>query len=169
MTRLYGDGVAGWAASTVADRSMAALLASARKEPELLDVSRLRPGESYVVTTRPAPRRKERKLVAASAKAHARLEKAERPARKLRKTERRLRVAERRLARTRSGSRRERKGTAVVLELAKEVEALKVPSRKVNKLRSRVASVDGALALTRDKVMAKAQKGARPARRRLFR
>src|SRR6059058_351960 len=104
MTRLYGDGVAGWAASIVDARSLAALRSSTRKEPELLDVSRLRPGESYMVTTRPAPNRKERRLAAASAKVHARLHKAERPSRKLRKAERRLRLAERRLAKTRDGS-----------------------------------------------------------------
>ncbi len=169
MTRLYGDGVAGWAATVAADRSIAALRASARKEPELLDVSSLRAGETYTVTTRPAATRKERRLVDASTKVHARLEKAERPSRKLRKTERRLRVAERQLARTRAGSRRERKATAAALQLAREVEALKVPSKKVRKLRAEVASMDGALALRREKVMAKAKKGARPVRRRRFR
>ena len=125
LVRLYGDGLAGWAASIVAERSIAALRASTQKEPELLDVSRLRPGETYLVTTRPAPRRKERQLAAASEKAHARLEKAERPSRKLRRTSRRLRIAKRRLARTRAGSRRERKATAVVLQLANHVERQK--------------------------------------------
>ena len=169
LVRLYGDGLAGWAAAIVAERSIAALRASTQKEPELLDVSRLRPGETYLVTTRPAPRRKERQLAAASEKAHARLEKAERPSRKLRRTSRRLRIAKRRLARTRAGSRRERKATAVVLQLANHVDALEVPSKKVKRLRAEVASIDQALAGQQEKVMAKAQKGARPGRRRQFR
>jgi hypothetical protein len=168
LMRLYGDGLAGWAAAIVADRSIAALRGSTRKEPELLDVSRLRAGESYVVTTRPAPRRKEQQLLVASAKAHARLDKAERPSRRLRKAERRLRKAERRLARTRSGSRRERKAAGIVLGLSKQVDGLKVPSRKVRKRRAEVAAIDRELATRQDKVMARAHKRARPLRRRQF-
>jgi hypothetical protein len=168
MTRFYGDGVAGWAATLVAARAVGALRSATRREPELLDVSSLRPGESYVVTTRPAPDRKERRLIEASAKAQSRLDRAEHPSRKLRKAERELRVAERRLARTRAGSRRERKATAVLLESARRVDALRVPSRKVRKRRAELASADGALSVRREKALAQAQKRVRPARRRQF-
>jgi hypothetical protein len=166
---MYGQGIAGFIATAVAERALDELRASATRQPEMLDVSRLRPGETYTVTTRPAPSAKERKLLDASAKAHAKLDKAERPTRSQRAAERRLRKAERGLRKAKTGSRRERQATAEVRRLAARLDRSRRPGRKARKLRNEVARVDAALASVSDAAMAKAQGRSRPPRTQRFR
>ncbi|MCC6225268.1 MAG: hypothetical protein IT195_02525 [Microthrixaceae bacterium] len=67
FTGALGAGVIGW--------GLRKLREGLRREPELLDVSKLVPGETYTITTKPAPRRRERKLA-------QRVVKAERKARR---------------------------------------------------------------------------------------
>ena len=162
VNKLYGDGAAGFVAAAVADRAIVALKASAKKEPELLDVSSLRPGETVTVTTRPPVGRKERKLVKRSKKAHARLDKAERASRKLKRAHRDRSRGRAGAGTTRSPSRSASGPPARPSRARIRVHALEVPSRKVRKFRADAASIDAALAKRREKVFAKASKRRRP-------
>jgi hypothetical protein len=165
---VYGEGFAAFVAAAIADRAISEVRRSTRKEPEMLDVSRLRPGETYLVTTRPAPTRRERRLERRSERTHERLALAERPSRKLREAERELNRAQRRLDRSKAGSRKERKATAEVLQRSAVVSRLRTPSKKVVRLRLRATALDGALVARQEREIARARKSARPPRRHRF-
>ena len=53
--RVFGDGFSGVVASSVVTWGLAKVGEGIRKEDEVIDVSRLRVGETYKVMTRPAP------------------------------------------------------------------------------------------------------------------
>lgn len=92
LGRVLGGGIDGMVALAVVDALMERVRAS-RNDGDILIRARLEPGETYLVTTRPAPDRKERRLLSARSAAEAKLARAERPTRRRRRAARRDREA----------------------------------------------------------------------------
>lgn len=92
LRRLFGSGIDGIIALAVVD-AMLERVRRARTEGEVVLRARLDVGETYTLSTRPAPDRKERKLLAAGAATRSRLERAERPTRRRRASAKRSREA----------------------------------------------------------------------------
>lgn len=166
---VYGDGFAALVAAAATDRALAAARASLRKEPETLDVSRLRPGETYEVVARPAPGRRLRAREARLAAVADRLERAERPSRRHRRAERRLARAESRLASAAPGTRRHRRAAAERDEQARRVARLAAPDARTRRLRRRHERLEADVARRRARLLAGARARARPPRRVTFR
>jgi hypothetical protein len=92
LGRVFGGGIDGMVALAVVDALMERVRAS-RNDGDVLIRARLEPGGTYLVTTRPAPDRKERRLLSARAAAEAKLTRAERPTRRRGRAARRNREA----------------------------------------------------------------------------
>ncbi len=169
IARLYGDGFGAMVAAGVIDRAITQLRHAVRKEPETIDVSKLVPGESYIVSTRPAPTRKERKLERDALAAHLKLEKALRPSRSTRRLERQLAKNAVTATTAEVGSKRWAKAVAQIQVQEPAVEARLRPSAKARRLRAKAALVDAQLDRRRSAALLKARKKARPPRSRVYR
>lgn len=139
-----------------------------KREPERLDTSSLVPGETYIVTTRPAPNRTERKARAAAAKVSARLDRELRPTRARRRVAAKLAKVDRCLAKATAGSRRERSLVEARQGLARSLEELSKPSRRARSLKRKLDQLERVARRERDDALAKASKKSRPPLERTF-
>jgi hypothetical protein len=169
IARIYGDGFGAFVAATATDRALTHLRHAVHKPPETLDVSKLIPGETYVVTTRPAPRRKERKLEREALEARARFDQASRPSRSTVRLERRLARVARRVESSAPGSRRQARAAAELMKGERQLEARLRPSSKTVRLGAAAAVAEARLAREQARMAAKARKRARAPRRRVWR
>jgi len=169
LSRWLGDGLTGALGASLIGWGIGKLGEGLRKDPEVLDVSKLIPGETYTVVTRPAPRRRERKLERRATRATAEADRRSRPTRAQRRTDKAAARARRRAGRadptTRSGQRR----LATAADLEAKSAKLAVPSAKQ---RAAVAARDraqAALAAERERAQQRSRRDARPPRRVTFR
>src|SRR3954452_21187285 len=104
LQRYFGEGVTGFVATAGATWGLAKLREGFGVDDEVIDVSRLRIGETYSIVTRPAPTRAERKLAVKSARASERAHKATRPTGAEKRTARALERAQYKAAKAPEGS-----------------------------------------------------------------
>jgi len=169
ITRIYGEGFGAMIAASVTDRAITHLRHAVRHDPELIDVSKLVPGESYVISTRPAPSRKERKLEQEAVAAHRKLDKALRPSRSTRRLERKLGASVLQAQQAESGSRRWTQAMVRVQIQERALERRLQPSAKARRLSAELDTVNTSLERRRMAALTKARKKARPPRTRVFR
>lgn len=164
LDRVFGQGLSGFVAASLLGWLIDQIRAV--DDPERLDVARLAPGETYLVTTRPAMSRAERRDARRREKVAAALAKESAPSRRLRRSARSLDRKNRKLARASDGSRRQRRLVAETAALAERVAELSVPSVRQQRLEATVAELDGRLARQRDRAVAAARKKSGAAKRR---
>jgi hypothetical protein len=164
LTKVLGGGPAGLAGAAALRWGWQKLREG--REEEVLAVSRLKPGETYTVVTRPAPRRQERKLAKRSSALHDQLDKVRRPTRKQRKAARSFEKAERKALKARPGSARESKWAQRARGAAAWQGVLAAPSRRQRSLERKAALVDSRLDEVRSAAIARSRKGIRRIRRR---
>jgi hypothetical protein len=157
LDRIFGQGTTGFLAATAAGW----LIDQVREagKPELLDTSRLRPGETYLVTTRPPMKRSERTMRRRRDAAAAQLDRLGRPNRKVLRTARKLSTAQRRAERRPVGSSSQARAERMAAELGTRFDRLTEPTPKQRKLETQVAELDAALAAYRGAAVAKARSG----------
>jgi hypothetical protein len=166
--RFFGEGMGGVVASSLVSWGLAKLGEGLRHEEEVLDVSKLRVGETYTIVTRPAPTREERKLAVRSAKADEKARKAERPTAAQRRTARSLERAQRKANRTKPHTRRgeRRRRQANELEVRYRREAERTPRQR--ELRARADAAQAAYEAARGHSLERSRRKARPERRRVW-
>jgi hypothetical protein len=169
LRRYFGDGFSGVVATTVVTWGLSKLREGLRHEDEVIDVSRLRVGETYSIVTRPAPTRAERKLAVKSAKASERAHKATRPTSSERRTARALERAQRKAAKARPGSPKaaKRRAEAAKLETRYAKATARTPKQLLYVERAEAAQREYEAARTES--LAKARRKARPPRQRVWR
>lgn len=153
LDRAFGQGLGGFVAAS----ALGWLIDQFRegKQPERLDTARLVPGETYLVTTRPAMSRAERRDVARRQKAAAKLEKASRPPRKAVKAARKRDVATKRAAKAKAGSPKQAKYQACADQLDEVVTRLVAPTPQQRKLQATVDDLDRRLVAHRTDALAR--------------
>ena len=143
-------------------------------EPELLDISTLVPGETYVVSTRPAPTRKERRAAAKLESTRRRVARRTAPDRTTRRALRQLAAAHKRLdalqlkSTSDAISNKALKLEREVRQLDERVQVLTTPSRRTRRIQRRAAALEVAVEAERSKAMAAAARKVRPSRDRTF-
>ena len=132
LDRAFGQGIGGFAAAS----ALGWLIDQLRegKQPERLDTARLVPGETYLVTTRPAMSRAERRDLDRRRKAGAKLEKVSRPKRRARKATKKRDVAAKRAAKASPGSAKQAKYQTCADEMDRIVTRLTAPTPQQAKL-----------------------------------
>ena len=169
IARLYGEGIGASVAGVVSDRAITALQQSLRREPELLDVSTLVPGERYVISTRPAPDRKERKLDKRAQVARKRLDRAVALSRRERQVVTGLAEARRIAASASPGSRRARKAEAAIAVLEPKVAKVTATTPRRRALQLHADEAVARLERHREARLVKARRRAPRPRERVFR
>lgn len=164
LTKVFGGGAGGVIGAAAVSFAMKQL--RQRDEPEVLDVSKLVPGESYSVVTRPAPTRKVRKLEKKAAKVESRLAAELAPTRQQRRAERELKVATRKAAKAKADTRRYRKWATRAAAASQRRAALAAPTSRQRKLERRAAALEVAVAAKKAAQLEKSRKGTRIVRRR---
>ncbi len=164
LTKVFGGGAGGVVGAAAVSFAMKQL--RQHDDPEVLDVSKLVPGETYTVVTRPAPTRKVRKLEKKASKAESRLSAELAPTRQQRRAERELKVATRKAAKAKADTRRYRKSATRAEAASRRRAALAAPTSRQRKLERRAAALEVALAAKRTAQLEKAAKGTRTVRRR---
>lgn len=169
LATVFGGGVAGAVASSGATWIWEQAREALGGEPERLDVARLAPGETYLVTTRPPMGRAERRLDARARSLQAALAEAERPSRRTRRVALRLAKAQRTESRARTGSRRQRRATARAERLGPRFDRLTAPTPRQERQRVELERTRAELARHREAALAAARgsKRRRPVERRL--
>src|SRR3954452_24822175 len=109
LQRYFGEGVTGFVATAGATWGLAKLREGFGVDDEVIDVSRLRVGETYSIVTRPAPTRAERRLAVKSARASSKAHKATRPTSSDRRLARSLERAQKKVAKAPEGSAKARR------------------------------------------------------------
>lgn len=163
LNRVFGQGMSGFVAASLVGWLIDQIRAG--DDPERLDVARLQPGETYLVTTRPPMSRAERRDRKRRDKVAAALEKESAPSRKLRRTTRRLDTRQRKLTKAKPGSKRARELEAETAELAARVARLAAPTPRRTMLEAAATVLDQRLADHRDAAIAAARKKSGAARR----
>jgi hypothetical protein len=90
VARVFGGGTSGLIGASLLSWVVAKLRDGRQPASELIDLAQLEPGETYTITTRPAPNRKVRKALAAEADAERRLRRATRRRRSSRRPTRQV-------------------------------------------------------------------------------
>jgi hypothetical protein len=168
LRRLFGSGATGAIGAGVASWALDRLSEGIRHDAEVLDVSKLRVGETYTVVTRPAPTRRERKLASRLDAAERKVRAATKPTGPQRRAARALERAQRRAAKARPG-------TAKAERLQVEADELESRYRRVSRRTPRqlrvIAERDAVRArfeAERSKALAAARRSTRPPRRRTW-
>lgn len=130
ISKAVGDGFG----AEVTGRASAYLVDEARKAVDRDEVPvshvRLRPGETYTVIARPAPKRAERKLARQKAGLQSRQRALARPTKRQRRSARKLRSAQRRLDRRRLGTRRHASAAAREATRGARFDRLMTPTKQ---------------------------------------
>ena len=166
--RIFGTGVTGLIAGSLLGWFLDEALEALSKEGERLDLARLVPGETYLVSTRPPMTRKESKLTAKHAAASRELAKMTRPSGSTIRVARRLARAQRGAERADAGSNRRKKLEARADRLGVRYDAMTKPSAKQSALQAKVDAMATELEVHRAKAMATTPKRSRP-RNQVFR
>jgi hypothetical protein len=168
LRRLFGGGTTGAIGAGLASWGLDRLSEGIRHDAEVLDVSKLRVGETYTVVTRPAPTRRERKLASRLDAAERRVRAATKPTGPQRRAARALERAQRRAGRARPGSPKAER-------LQAEADALEARYRRMTRRTPKQARViaerDAVRArydAERATALAAARRSARPPRRRTW-
>jgi hypothetical protein len=168
LRRVFGSGATGAIGAGVASWALDRLSEGIRHDAELLDVSKLRVGETYTVATRPAPTRRERKLASRLDAAERRVRAATKPTGPQRRAARALERAQRKAAKARPGSPKAER-------LGAEADALEARYRQVSRRTPKQARVIAERDAVRAqyeaeqaKSLAAARRSARPPRRRTW-
>lgn len=141
LDRAFGKGAGGFVAASAIGWLIDQVRAG--KQPERLDTARLVPGETYLVTTRPAMNRRERRDAKRLRATTERLEKARRPDRSTRRTARKLGRAQRKVTKAKGGSRKFVRNERKVEVLGARFDRLTAPTPEQRKLEVRVAELSG--------------------------
>jgi hypothetical protein len=152
--------LAGWAWRKLAE--------GVRHDPELLDVSTLKPGETYTITTRPAPSRRERKLAKKTGAAQAKVDKATRTTRSQRGTARALDRARRKAAKATTGSAAHMEQTQRAAKLETRYDVLVAHTERQQRLIDTLTTLQAELQAEQDARLVKARKKAPHPRRRVW-
>lgn len=163
LDRVFGQGMSGFLAASAVGWLVDQIRAV--DEPERLDTARLQPGETYLVTTRPAMSRAERRDVKRRAKVGAALQKESTPSRKLRRSAKQLDARQQKLATAKPGSKRRRALEVEVAELSARVAKLSAPSARQTMLEATAKVLDQRLDRHRDAAIAAARKKSGAAKR----
>lgn len=167
LNRVFGQGAGGFLAATAAGWLVDQYRDN--RAPERLDTARLEPGETYLVTTRPAFSRAERKLARRRTATQHQLAKITRPTRRQRRTARRLAATQKKVERQPPGSSRRARNERMAAELGARFDALTAPSPKQRRAEQQLATLDARLVELRAEALARAAKGRRrPPRTRTF-
>jgi hypothetical protein len=166
VSKALGDGFG----AEIAGRASVYLVDEARKavdkEPEPVTGVRLRPGESFTVTARPAPTREQRKLAAAQRSLRERDRRLNRPSRRQLRAARSLRRRQRRLDRRHAGTRRYDRAAAKERAAGERFDRVMRPTRRQAAVRSELDAVTRRLDDSRSgsmaKVRARTGRGRRP-------
>ena len=130
ISSAVGDGLG----AEVTGRASAYLIDEARKAVDRDEVPvshvRLRPGESYTVVARPAPKREERKLARRKAALQSRQRALAQPSKRQRRSARKLRSAQRRRDRRRPGTRRHASAAAREATRGARFDRLMTPTKQ---------------------------------------
>ena len=167
LDKVFGGGVGGFVAATALSWGIEQL--KKRNDPVTLEVSSLRPGEQYVVTTRPAMQRPERKLTKKRDAASRKLDALTAPSRSTIRTAKKLAKAQRQTARRSEGTPRFERSERRVERYGTKFDAKTVPSRKVAALQRKVDAYDVVLAEQRAAALARTAKSRRRPRKRTYR
>jgi len=168
LRRYFGDGIGGTVATSLITWGLAKVAEGFRHEEEVIDVSRLHPGETYKIVTRPAPTKAERKLAVRSAKASERMHKATRPGPAERRMARQIERLQRKIAKAPedSAKRVKLRAESSVLETRYARATAHSPRQRLFVERAEEAQRDYEAA--RAASLAKARRTARPPRRRIW-
>lgn len=166
LDRVFGNGAAGFIAASVVGWLIDQVRAS--NDPERLDTTKLVPGETYLVTTRPPMSKAEAADARRLAAANAKLAKVTRPGRRTRRTARGLARSQKIVAKARVGSKRHVRNERKVEVLGEQFDALTSPSAKQLQLERQVAELSAKLAAHRRTALAKTPRKRAP-RTKVFR
>jgi predicted lipid-binding transport protein (Tim44 family) len=166
--RWFGEGMAGAVAMSVAGYAWRKLSEGVRRDPELLDVSTLKPGETYTISTRPAPSRRERKLAKKTGTARAKVQKATRTTRAQRGTARALDRAQRKAGRAQVGSVAHMEQSQRADKLEQRYQLLVAHTARQQRLIDSLATLEAELQAEQDARLAKARRKAPRPRRRVW-
>lgn len=154
LAQLFGEGfgadIAGRGVVYLADGARSAL----RKDEERLTRTRLRPGDTYTVVTRPRPTRRERKLATATRAVEQRYRHASRPSRSQFRAASKLSKTQRRLGQARPGSRRHARLERRERRRGDRFDHVMRPTRKQLKLARAVTALESQLAVERERNLA---------------
>ena len=169
LRRVFGDGPGGVAGAAVASWGLSKVAEGIRRDEQVLDVSKLRVGETYTIVTRPAPTRRERKLAKRARRADRKATAATKPHRAQRRTAARLEKVQRRAAKADPTSTRGAKLAAAERDLEMRYQRLSAHTPKQRQLLARREAWVSALEAERAASLAKARRKARPPRRKVWR
>lgn len=167
LDKVFGGGLAGFAASAAIGWGVDQLRKA--NDPVTLEVSNLRPGERYIVTTRPPMKRAERKLDAKRRAAQRRLDAATAPSAKVRRTAKALARQQRLAAKRAEGTARQAKAAAKAERLGERFDRLTRPTRRTVALQRRLDAYEAVLSVERAKALAPTQRKRRRPRTRTYR
>jgi len=167
--RWFGEGMAGAVGLSVAGWAWRKLADGVRHEPELLDISTLKAGETYTITTRPAPSRRERKLAKETEVAQAKVDKATRTTRAQRSTARSLTRARRKAHKAKDGSAARIQQTQRAAVLEERYGALVAHTARQQRLIDTFTTLEAELRAEQDARLAEARKKVPGPRRRVWR
>ncbi len=168
LSRVFGEGVTGVVGVAVASWAIDKVREGIGSDPELLDISQLKAGETYTIVTRPAPSRRERKLAtdyAKLAKASASATRLTGPQRKAEKAATKaVDRAARLVAKDPESSKARSAQQTADMRIARSVRA-NTPSRKAVALDAQLTKVSRELADLQAASMERASRSRRSARR----
>jgi hypothetical protein len=167
--RLFGEGLAGAVGLSVAGWTWRKLVEGVRHEPELLDVSTLKAGETYTITTRPAPSRREAKLAKKTKSAQAKVDKATRTTRAQRSTARALSRAQRKATKAKVGSAAQLQQAQRAVTLEQRYETLVSHTARQQRLIDTLSTLQAELQAEQDAHLAKARQKVPAPRRKIWR
>lgn len=162
LEKVFGAGTSGLIAASAVGWMVDRVQEARRNEPERLDTARLAPGETYLVTTRPAMSRAEAKVVAAHDALTKKQRALERPNRKTVTTAKRLARAQRTVDKTPDGSRRHRRAVRRADQLGTTFDAMTVPTPQQLKLAATIAELERQRVAFRTEALRSAKPRRRP-------
>lgn len=169
LNQLFGNGFGAFAAATATGWLVDQLRKAFDDSGERLDTARLRPGESYIVTTRPPLGRRERSLVDARKKIDSRIKRATVASPRAVKAARSYNAAMKKAERAREGSRRKARRVRRVDRLGSALDQRLEPSPKTRQLMEKRAEIDAEIIELETAARRSATKVRRPSAPRTFR
>jgi predicted lipid-binding transport protein (Tim44 family) len=169
LRRWFGEGMAGAVGLSLAGWAWRKLADGVRHEPELLDVSTLKAGETYTITTRPAPSRRERKIAKKTRAAQIKVDKATRTTRAQRSTARSLSRAQRKAGKAKDGSAAKLQQIQRATVLEQRYQVLAAHTARQQRLIDTLTTLEAELRAEQEARLAEARKKVPGPRRRVWR
>ena len=167
LDKAFGGGVAGFAASAAIGWAVDQLRSA--NDPVTLEVSSLRPGEQYVVSTRPPMRRAERKLDTKRRATKRKLDAATAPTGRVRRTAKKLARAQRLAAKRTEGTAKQLSAERRAERLGRRFDRLTAPTRRTVRLQRQLDAYETVLSAERARALAPTQRKRRRPRSRTYR